>query len=426
MSAFLHVPSLLIAAAVTGACVSISQLLIGRAVRSEVGVLYWGTAYGLITLSMVMVGLRGFIPVFLSVIVSNALLLLAFGFFWLGYRRFIGKVGTYDHLLASLGGVAWLLFACDRSLFADINLRVQAVSAGQFIYLLIVGFDLVGHWRKEPLPAFLITVAVIAAQQALLVARIVYLEFSPLDPTIAILPTGTPIGLTLIGSTALIVFFGLLQLALVGQRSERRLRVAAETDGLTGLANRRRFMSDVLPCLAASPHVGALVLFDLDHFKNINDTHGHLIGDRALAEFAHILAKAAPQHAIAARIGGEEFALFLPSANAAKAAHIAEHIRELIRAFQLESARGALCVTVSGGVAGVEEVGSDYEALHSAADAALYKAKSDGRDRIVVHRGQPQPSHPVERATVSAASQQSPIERRSPGSWMLAGEGKHL
>lgn len=419
MSAFLHVPSLLIAAAVTGASVSASQLLIGRAVKNEVGVLYWGIAYGLITLSLVMVGLRGFIPAFLSIIVSNAFLLLAFGFFWLGYRRFIGKNGRYDHVLASLGGLAWLVFACDQSLFANINLRVQVVSVGQFVYLLVVGVDLVGHWRKEPLPALLPTVATLTVQQALLVARIVYLELSPLDPTIAILPTGTMIGVSLIGSTALIVFFGLLQLALIAQRSERRLRIAAETDGLTGLANRRRFLGDVLPRLAASPQSGALVLFDLDHFKNINDTHGHQIGDRALVEFAGILAKIAPHHAAAARIGGEEFALFLPAADAAAAIQVAEYIRQLTRAFQLETVSRDLCITVSGGIACVEEVGSDYEALHSAADAALYKAKSDGRDRIVVHRLQPHVPHPAERA-------QHPAENGSSADWMLAGEGEHL
>lgn len=391
VSTLLHVPSLLIAAAITGACVSASHLLTWRAVRNEVSVLLWGVAYGLTTLSMIMAGLRGTIPAFLSIVVSNALLLFALGLVWLGYRRFIDKVGSHDRLLAALGGLVWLAFACDRQLFADINLRVHVVSAVQFIYLLAVASDLVDHRRKEPLPALSLTAAAIVVQQALLMARVVYLLISPLDSTTVILPTGTPIALSLIGSTGFIVFFGVLQLALVGQRSERRYRIAAETDGLTGLANRRRFLDDVLSHLAGAPSRGALILFDLDHFKRINDTHGHLTGDRALVEFAGILANATPDRAVAARIGGEEFALFLPEGDTATAALLAEHIRQLTRAFALEAVKDELRITVSVGVADIAEVGPDYEALHSAADVALYKAKSEGRDRVAVYRWCPPP-----------------------------------
>lgn len=386
VSVFLHVPSLLIAAAVAGGCVSASHLLIWRAGRNEAAVLLWGTAYGVATLAMTMVGLRGQIPPFLSIVVGNSLLLLAFGLVWLGYRRFIGKSGRGDRLFTLLGAIVWFAFAGAPQLFSDINLRVQVVSAVQFVYLLAIAFDLFAHSRKEPLPALLLTVGVIGVQEVLLVTRIVYLQQFPIDPAFDTLPTGLPIGLTLIGSTAFIVFFGLLQLALVGQRSERRFRVAAETDGLTGLANRRRFLNDVLPRLAASPDRGALVLFDLDHFKRINDSHGHLMGDRALVEFAGILANVASGQAIAARVGGEEFALFFPDADTATAADLAEGVRRLTGAYRLRTPSGALRVTVSGGVAGVADIGPDYESLHSAADTALYAAKREGRDRIAVHR----------------------------------------
>ncbi|WP_284538729.1 GGDEF domain-containing protein [Pleomorphomonas sp. T1.2MG-36] len=387
----LHVPSLLIAAAVAGACVSTSHLLIWRGVRNEISVPLWGVAYGLCTLAMVMVGLRGVIPGFLSIVVSNALLLVAVGLVWFGYRRFIGKIGRHDRFLALLGGLAWLAFACHHKLFADINLRTHAVSVAQSVYLLAIIRDLVEHRRKEPLPSLSLTVAAIAVQQALLIARTIHLLIYPLDANTDTLPSGTPVVLTLIGSIGFVVFLGLLQFALVGQRSERRFRVAAETDGLTGLANRRRFLGEVLSHLESSPARGAMILFDLDHFKSVNDTHGHLTGDRALVEFANILAMATPQRAVAARIGGEEFALFLPDGNAATAAALAEDIRRLTQAFALSTASGQLRITVSIGVADVAEVGSNYETLHGAADVALYKAKSDGRDRIAVYRREPAP-----------------------------------
>lgn len=389
MSTLLYIPSLLIAAAVTVACVSVGHILIWRGARNEISIPLWGTGYGLCTCAMIMVGLRGNIPAFLSIVVSNALLLLAVGLLWLGYRRFIGKTGRHDLLLALLGGLVWLGFACNRQFFADINIRTHVVSAIQSVYLFAVAVDLIGHKRKEPLPALSLTVAAIAVQQVLLIVRTVHLLIAPLDVSTATLPSGTPIALTLIGSVGFVVFLGLMQLALVGQRSEKRYRVAAETDGLTGLANRRRFLSEVLSHLNDNPDHGTLVLFDLDYFKRINDTHGHLTGDRALVEFARILANATPEGAVAARIGGEEFALFLPAGDATKAAVLADSIRQLTQAFELGTASDSLRVTVSVGLADIAEVGSDYEMLHGAADVALYEAKREGRDRVAVYRWEP-------------------------------------
>lgn len=392
MNEFLHVPSLIIAASMTGACVSASHLLIWRAVKKEVCVLIWGVAYALATIAMIMVGLRGYIPALWSIVVGNAMLLLSFGLIWLGYRRFIGKVAGNDRFLAAFGAIIWLAFACYPQLFADINFRANLIAAMQITYLVILSIELVQQYREEPLPALFLTVVVVAFQEAMLAARVVYIFFFPLDPAVAALPSGALIGLTLIGSTAVLIFSGLLQLALVAQRSERRFRIASETDELTGLANRRRFLNEVLPRLADSDGHNALILFDLDHFKRVNDTHGHLVGDRTLIEFARILRKVAPESAITARVGGEEFALFLPNANAMAAAVLAERIRKLSHAYRLETAKGELRFTISAGVAGVAEVGSDYETLHSAADAALYRAKSGGRNRVVTHRAdQPTP-----------------------------------
>lgn len=392
---FLHVPSLIVAASMTGACVSASHLLIWRVVKKEICVLIWGVAYALATISMILVGLRGYIPALWSIVIGNAMLLLAFGLIWLGYRRFIGKVAGRDRLIALLGALVWLAFACDQASFADINLRTRVISAMQILYLLVLAVELVRQYRREPLPALILTVGVVLFQQTMLVARVVYLSLFPLDPADSALPHGMLIGLTLVGSTAVVIFSGLLQLALVAQRSEQRFRIAAETDELTRLANRRRFLNEVLPRLASCPGHGALVLFDLDHFKRINDTHGHLIGDRTLMEFASILSTVVPEKAITARVGGEEFAVFFPEADAATAAIVAERIRRLTQDYRSETAKGELRFTVSGGIADVAEIGSNYEALHSAADAALYKAKSGGRNRLVTHSDDLMVQHPA-------------------------------
>ena len=206
----------------------------------------------------------------------------------------------------------------------------------------------------------------------------------PLDPSTIVLPS--TLGLGLIESSIFVVFLGLLQLVMIGQRSERRYRIVSETDSLTGLANRGHFFCRVGPAMFHDSELGALILFDIDHFKSINDTHGHPTGDRALAAFASGLAAAVPAGGVAARIGGEEFALFLPRATTDEAVGVADDIRRTTADLRVASATGTVRLTVSCGVAGVGETGADVQNLHAAADRALYVAKGNGRNQVATHR----------------------------------------
>lgn len=129
-----------------------------------------------------------------------------------------------------------------------------------------------------------------------------------------------------------------------------------------------------------------MILFDIDHFKAINDTYGHPAGDRALRGFADILATMGSADGIVARIGGEEFALFLPNGGTDEAVEVADRVRRVTADLRVAVPAGEVSMTVSCGVAGVGEAGSDFQALHAAADHALYAAKSGGRNQVAVHQ----------------------------------------
>jgi diguanylate cyclase (GGDEF)-like protein len=173
------------------------------------------------------------------------------------------------------------------------------------------------------------------------------------------------------------------RIALENARLHNLVRRQAQTDELTDLANRRRFMSALEQEIARTRRVGtplSLVLFDLDHFKRVNDKCGHQVGDLVLRRTADAVRVHIRTTDLPARIGGEEFAILLPGTDAEGAVTFAENLRRAIRREVIvEGVRWP--TTASFGVAEVRE-GMSIETLVGAADGALYQAKTDGRDRV--------------------------------------------
>jgi diguanylate cyclase (GGDEF)-like protein len=160
----------------------------------------------------------------------------------------------------------------------------------------------------------------------------------------------------------------------------------ATTDGLTGLTNHRTFQARLDEQLAQAARYGkklALILCDIDHFKSVNDTHGHPMGDVVLKGVARTLQKEARTTDVVARYGGEEFAVVMPETDAAGAAVIAERIRERVKALRFDTGSGQLQVTLSLGIAAVPDDADAKAKLIERADACLYHAKRSGRDRTV-------------------------------------------
>ncbi|KIZ41784.1 MULTISPECIES: GGDEF domain-containing protein [Rhodopseudomonas] len=159
------------------------------------------------------------------------------------------------------------------------------------------------------------------------------------------------------------------------------LRRERDLDHLTGLLNRRGFEAEIAAPMHRAPEGVSLILCDVDHFKSINDTFGHAVGDVVLKEIGAILRRTARKGDLIGRLGGEEFAVFLPDASLSDAYECAERLRQTIANSQIPGL-GNRSVTASFGVATIQEAG-DWAALYKMADSRLYRAKASGRDQTV-------------------------------------------
>jgi two-component system cell cycle response regulator len=162
----------------------------------------------------------------------------------------------------------------------------------------------------------------------------------------------------------------------------------AITDALTGLFNRR-YMETHLATLveqaAARGKPIAVLMVDIDYFKRVNDSHGHDAGDDVLHEFALRIRKAIRNIDLACRYGGEEFVIVMPETDMAVATLVAERLRRRIASepFTVQNGARSLDITISIGIAGLDGVGDNAAAILKRADMALYRAKRDGRNRVV-------------------------------------------
>ena len=180
----------------------------------------------------------------------------------------------------------------------------------------------------------------------------------------------------------------LAALVLVWSRKEQiqDLEQQAGHDPLTGLKNRRRFGEDLRAELARSRReqtVGAVLMLDLDNFKQVNDTLGHPVGDRVIADLANVVSERMRVTDVVARLGGDEFAIVLPRCDLDEAEDIADAIGKAIRLHTLPG-EAAPAITASIGVATFGPESGDAEGVLSAADSALYEAKRAGRDSVRV------------------------------------------
>ena len=167
-----------------------------------------------------------------------------------------------------------------------------------------------------------------------------------------------------------------------------RLEQEVVTDALTGLFNRRHLDNRLLEELGRSHRYSfplSVSFLDIDHFKRVNDTHGHPIGDVVLAGIARCISSGLRDTDVAARYGGEEFVVLMPHTNLQGATDVAKRLIKAIadHAFDIPGAPMALRITCSAGVASLEDGHMDAQGLLAAADKNLYRAKQEGRNRVI-------------------------------------------
>lgn len=187
-------------------------------------------------------------------------------------------------------------------------------------------------------------------------------------------------------------YFGRLWLVrdITGQkRREAILETLAATDALTRLPNRRAFIAHLeqyaQDLAKDAQQGGAILMIDLDFFKRINDSYGHGIGDKVLQQTASVIRHTLRTDDVAGRLGGEEFAVLLPGALAEHACEVAERLREAIAGMGVDIPQGLVHVTASIGVYAINDLAVSIDDWLARADHALYRAKREGRNRVVRH-----------------------------------------
>jgi two-component system cell cycle response regulator len=166
----------------------------------------------------------------------------------------------------------------------------------------------------------------------------------------------------------------------------QQMETMATTDGLTGLTNHRTFQDRLVQLLDRAERTqqpASLLLCDVDHFKRVNDTYGHPVGDEVLRQVARVLQRSVRKIDIPARYGGEEFAVVLEATGTEGAMHLAERIRRDVAAMVIDSDKGQFHVTMSIGIASFPDDARERSLLIERADASLYFAKENGRNRCV-------------------------------------------
>ncbi|WP_421761965.1 diguanylate cyclase [Devosia sp.] len=283
--------------------------------------------------------------------------------------------------VAGFGVTNWLAFDLER----DSMMRMMGYQAPYAFMQALAAWVVLRSRRRQPIDLALMALFSLSALQFLSKPLVANLTGGTGGTAQEYLVTTYALYSQSLGAV-LQVATGLVMLMLLVRDMLVDITAKSETDALSGLYNRRGFEERAIPLLAAarSDKVPvSIVIADLDAFKAINDTFGHDRGDEVIVAFARLIRDQAPKRAIVSRIGGEEFAVVLPSANAAMARLYAETVRSGFAGLAIAGLPGDFRCTASFGVA--ESDGEDsLSDLRRRADAALYAAKRGGRDRVCV------------------------------------------
>jgi len=313
-----------------------------------------------------------------------------------GFAAFLGAVSAVTCGIASryrqpvswmlLGGIGlvavtvnWFAYDAGR----DSLLRAFAYQAP---YALLQGLAALFVWRsrrRQPMDVALMVLFMLSVLQFLSKPMIALWTGGAGDFAQSYITTTYALYSQSLGAI-LQVAVGLAMLILVVRDMLGEIIARSETDPLSLLLNRRGFEERAEAALQAAAQGGVpatLVASDLDNFKAINDGFGHGTGDEVIVAFAGLLAADPPPRAIAARMGGEEFAVLLPGVNLAAARLYAEALRSVLASLPMAGLPAQMRVTASFGIAEYE-AGEGLSDLRRRADAALYVSKRDGRDRV--------------------------------------------
>ncbi|MEY2653130.1 MAG: hypothetical protein RLZZ524_157 [Pseudomonadota bacterium] len=383
----LHIPTLLIALLTTVVLFGAALAHAGE-VKDEHGALRrWSWATWCVAAAFVMLSSRGVLPEAVSVISGNALLALSLLLISQALHRFL-RQDDAPRWQVAIVPIHVLLMAA--TLDQPLALRT-AVASVVYAIQLMPSVWLIHHHAAHAERSMRMVGVTLSLTVLALLLRAVHASVEPLAYG-NFFQASLGNGLTYLAAFMFPLGAGFCFLLANLERSSRRLELMATHDALTGCANRNLFDALLGTTLDQARRNGSpvsLLVLDLDHFKGVNDQHGHLAGDAVLRACAQALKARLRASDVLARLGGEEFAVVLARSSGADALRIAEDLRQTVAGLDLSRIAATADgqpwrITVSLGVATLPGGGSiTPDALYAQADRALYDAKRLGRDRVV-------------------------------------------
>lgn len=379
--------------------------------RSDPLIGWWGVAQLVLAAGLAFANAASLIGDARLVVFAQALILLSAALMWMAARQFEGR--TLNPLWIAIWPCAFVIAAA-TGLIQTFDERLMAASTALGVIFLLAAGEF-ARQQGEPL------VSRWPAAILLIVTGLGYLAWLPLTLTMPIQAVGEVYSSTWMPTVILVALLGRIALAfvvlaIVKERQEIQHRMFALTDALTGLPNRRALFESAQALAEEGPYMRggpvSVLVFDLDHFKKINDTYGHRLGDRVLQLFSQTLSDTLDADCIVGRLGGEEFAAVLPGSTLAEATEQAEKVRVAFAEVAADIEGYPVAGTVSVGVASHDDMACDIGALFHRADGALYTAKQAGRNRV----------QPIE------SDQRSQFDDAEPGTyatprWLSDGDG---
>jgi diguanylate cyclase (GGDEF)-like protein len=383
----LDVPTLLVVSIFVTAVLGLLLIFAWIQDRSIQALGWWGVAYLLGGLSAGMLSLQQFISSPLMIDFASALLFIACGMSWNGARVFDGKSVRPFAMFA--GALIWL-FACHIPGFAESSIgRIVVSSLIISNYTLFTAFEL---WsgRSERLNSRWPAVIVITLHGVVFPSQVPLTMVLPGDRIAATLSNGW-IATLAIESLLYSIAAAFILLEMAKERTERVHKEAALIDPLTGVYNRRaitEFAKQMLSREVRPTKPMAILMFDIDKFKSINDRFGHPVGDKVIRLLAATAKSTLRQTDVFGRLGGEEFAAFLGNTDEKGAVIAAERVRLAFVEAGLVVDGVEIGATVSIGVTFTTNYQSEVDGLLARADEALYEAKNSGRNRVMIRSEQ--------------------------------------
>src|SRR5450830_1380401 len=370
--------TILILTTVLAAAAALYLLVEWRSVREE-SLLFWGAGFAVITVGCVLALLRSHGFLLIGIWFANGLLILAHWLFLAGVAKFTQvRLSRGWYLIA----VVWLamLLLPNEAWWSRLMFVIQS--------LLIAGLTLRASFLLRPHGVSL-SVGAVQLRYVLLLHGLFYLIKAgmpvALDAFVDLAAfRGEVIQISLVEGTIAIMLIALSMTGTERHRREERIEQIAARDPLTALYNRRAlFMrAPELLKLATPDSPGALLLIDIDNFKQVNDLHGHSAGDKLLVALSEMIRDALPHGALAARLGGDEFVILLREASSDAVVTLSNGLREAFGQIAQQAFTTPTAVTLSVGGTLFNRPPEGLAALLEQGDAALYESKRGGRNSV--------------------------------------------